>query len=67
MAIQYGRLSTLRRYSHYNHVYLQKFDSIDHSTNYFLSPRFSGDLINGHMLKSNSILNGDSIVYRGGR
>ena len=30
------------------HVYLRMIDSIDHSTNYSLSPRFSGDLINGH-------------------
>ena len=30
------------------HVYLRKFDSIDHSTNYSLFPRFFGDLINGH-------------------
>ena len=30
------------------HAYLRKFDSNDHSTNYSLSPRFSGDLIKGH-------------------
>ena len=30
------------------HVYLQKFDSVDNSTNYSLSPCFLGDLINGH-------------------
>ena len=33
------------------HVYLRKFDLIDHSTNYSFfppSPRLSGDLVNGH-------------------
>ena len=40
MAIQYGRLSTQRHCSNYNPCFLQKFDSIDHSKNYSLSPAF---------------------------
>ena len=30
------------------HVYLRKFDSVDHSTNYSLSRCFSGDLVNSY-------------------
>ena len=49
MAMQYVRLSTQRHHVT-KHVYLRKFDSLDHSTNYSLSPRFSGYIINGHAL-----------------
>ena len=30
------------------HVYLRNFDSVDHSSNYSLSHRFSDGLINSH-------------------